>query len=394
MAKKVTLEELAFADAKAKHLKLLGRFVEQHEASNRELVREVLERSVNEGNKKLRAEAFALFARFDLERAEALALASADVAARVKKKAERDALLAPLLVVSTSPCLQRADEEGLDVQTLEAWQLVRAPEWSRRRLGAERSKGSSVAWLERNIPRWSPPDGAELALFVSLVDEHDTLPEERALLLKRLVEVGHVATSRRRDLPEAVLVRAAFNLPTEECFERATAALVSASPETVLQSVAAFAAPPDPRWVDFLLARFQTVTERLAALRALCTAAHRHANDPTSIAAATAIGTLALSSEWDGRLMAWLLERKLLSAAHAPLCLRAVEQASANYNDWGHRSLCSVLNLLARCGRVEDITPLKQLAAHVAEITQGSQAPAAWFAQAIATLEAQAAPTR
>jgi len=377
-----------------KDVGLLHRFVDQETSERREVI-ELLERCIRTGSKKMREAAFPLLARADLPRAETLALEMADLGARAKKPKERAERFAFLTVVATTKCLDRADALGIAIGTLYADQLARAVDWLRRALERERERGTSVEWLRERAGMFTYVDAGEQNAardwFASLIDAPGTRAEERAALIDGMIESHHLPVLRRKDLPDALVPKAAFALPTEECFERLAPHL---DRMTAHEAIRAFADAhmmfhaADERWFDYWLGRFADATarEQVAVLETLEKAARVDDDAPIRARLEQAILERLATLPWEDR-----LDDRLRKAsawrypAAVEVLMKGIAHAVETYGERGHRTLAFRLRSLHAHGRAEHIPQLETHARHI-EQTDGSRAAAAWFSEAISAI--------
>jgi hypothetical protein len=352
----------------AKYVKLLHQFAEQEGAAALPL----LERILAEGSVKMIAQAFEELLELDVPKAEAFALEQADASLRTKNQKERALRQHWLFEVATPACLERAAALGLELQRLFAPQLERAYDWLPGHLVRLRAEGRATAWLRDVVSSlaWSL-DGRPATYLTSLIDAPTTPRDEKAALIEAFVGVRHAVVCRRPDVPSHLRVDAAFGLPTAECYDTLTAQLAKLPP---VEALAVFrqgnmlGAPMDDRWVGFWMKAFAGNDDaQEEALKALLEAGR---NDRT------ASGDRA---------------KQAYAAIEQPRrrvrLLEGLKVAAHDYNGTGHARLFGPLQQLETLAHAEDLPLLRELAAVVWKLSEGSQAPAYWFGKAIAAIE-------
>jgi hypothetical protein len=355
---------------------------------------EILERCIETGSKKMREAAFPLLARIDLDRAEARALEQADIGARAKKPKQRAERFAFLVEVATPRCLDRAEALGVELGTLYAHQLARAVEWLQRRLVRERERGTSAEWLLPIAGMFAYEEEANPACewIASLLEAPDTSDVEREAVFAGLIESRYLPACRRADLPDQLVAKAAFAMPSRECFDRLTPVFDRLPANAALNDFAGanmMWEPADDRWLDYWQRRFADAdsTEKLRALRALKDAARVETETPLHARIDAAIIEHLANLPWDDRTADFLRSASVWKhPAAADIQLKGVAHASQTYNDRGHRVLAGMLWAMRDHGRAEHLPELEALARHVASITGGSQAAEAWFRDAIGAI--------
>jgi hypothetical protein len=394
MAKRaVTASAINIETGLVKDVGLLERYVEDDPPDAVKL----LETCIRIGSKKMRTAAFPLLAARDVKRAEQLALEHADIGEQSTKPKVRAEHFAFLGEVATSKCLDRAEALGVLPERLFAHQLARAVPWLKRQLVRQRATATAAQWLGEHARAFPYAEGKNPARdwFVSLLDAPETSDAERHALFEGLLASRIEAVLMRADVPADLVPAAAFGLPTRACYDRLVPHL-DALPAA--DALATFAAanmmwePADERWFVYWKRRLdgQPADARLAALRTLAevsrvdrtAAIHSHID--------RAVVDLLADMPWQASHASLLQSPGVWShPAAADIVLKGVAESAATYNDHGHRTLAGRLRTLHDVGRAAHIPRLEQLAQHVASITNGSRAAAAWFGEAIAAIRSR-----
>lgn len=233
----VSVDALEIATGKAKHAKLLARYVREQGVA----AFPVLEQCIEGGSKRMKHEAWTLWSGIDLAAAEAAALKQAEGAEGLSKKARAERLEG-LSRVQTTAALRRLKALGatLDAADLHPEIFLRAPEYL-----AESLDEDLVNALKLDL------DGG-FAFGHAQLERRDLGAKARSTLLGRLIDFGDLETCRRDDLPEAQHEAGALRLPPAECFDR-LAPRVKGNAEK-LQRLAYKLRKGDPRWVDVYVA--------------------------------------------------------------------------------------------------------------------------------------------
>lgn len=341
-SKPVSEHELEAPIGKARHVKLLARFVAQQGLA----AIEALERCIIEGSPKMKAAAWEWLAQLDEARAEGLALSAADEPGPKKSR------LQALALVATPACLRRlASQAPVSMKALTPGGWVRAAAWlpegyARAReagMAAERSWASALMdALEHEEARVE----SLLQFSRSLTSPASASPELCAMMLDRLIHLGDLPTCRRADLSTFQFEAASRRLPPDECFDRLAPRI--RSDEVILWELLSVLGRPDadPRWVE-LLGALKSQELRVTALCSL-----------TSSAALEALLVEAAQLPW-GRSMKEVLHAlgKFDDSRCAALLMHWLNTPE------GLEVAPLLLTALRRSGRAEDVPVLTALAA-------------------------------
>lgn len=342
MAKKVDLAEIEVAAGKAKHAKLLARYVKQEQGGALDL----LEQCIAGGSKVIRAAAWPLLADLDVHRAERLALSAAEGAASAKKK-EKPLLLAGLLAVASPVTLARYEElEGaVPLRELSA-AGARTQPWLEQQYGEKRK---TAGWVPEALDALgnAVPD-----FFRGLLDDSELHWSDRAQLVQYFLLREDLAVARRRDLTPTELEQGAVMLPPDECFDR-LAPLVRENRSTLLSIAYKLGENADPRWVELYLSWMQRDPE--VAEYGLC--------NLSSPAVVAPLLELASKRQWDQRLKDLLFALgRSGDVRAAPLLMKWLATAE------GREAAPMLLTGLNGCGRDEDVPVIREAAKRSPEL--------------------------
>ena len=204
-----------------------------------------------------------------------------------------------------------------------------------------------------------------------MIDAPATPPAEKEALIEAFVNIQHLDACRRPDVPNHLSVDAAFALPSAECFDRLAARLGPLPPREALEVFRQgnmMWHPLDDRWVDLWLKKFAPDEgAQEDALKALLNA-----------------GRLDQGPSGDRARQAYdAIERPRRRVR----LLEVLKVAAHDYNGLGYARLFGPLQQLETLAHAEDLPLLRELAAVVWRLSEGSQAPAYWFGKAIEAIE-------